>query len=168
MERIGGRGAEAWRIHHEDQRAARRPVILLNVGDPDFATPRPSSGWPWRRCAPATHYTERRAGARCASASPATHALARPHRAARAGGGGGRRQNALFSAAQCLLEDGDGAGAEPMYVTLQGHRARHRRQTLLALVPVRADGSLRIDLDALARHHATYTPTSSPPATPAA
>jgi arginine:pyruvate transaminase len=41
VERIGGKGADAWAIHleAERQRAAGREIILLTVGDPDQAPP---------------------------------------------------------------------------------------------------------------------------------
>jgi hypothetical protein len=42
-DRIGGEGAAAWAIHFEAVKAAARgeDVIVLSVGDPDFATPAP-------------------------------------------------------------------------------------------------------------------------------
>lgn len=42
VDRIYGKGAEAWALHSEalkQKRAGRKDVILLSVGDPDFNTP---------------------------------------------------------------------------------------------------------------------------------
>ena len=43
IHRISGEGAEAWDIHTKAQRAAANgeDVIVLSIGDPDFATPTP-------------------------------------------------------------------------------------------------------------------------------
>ena len=43
VERIGGKGAEAWAVHGEAmaRAAGGDNVIALSVGDPDFDTPRP-------------------------------------------------------------------------------------------------------------------------------
>ena len=43
VERIDGPGAAAWEIHYAATATQRRgeDVILLTVGDPDFATPEP-------------------------------------------------------------------------------------------------------------------------------
>src|SRR5690242_1145573 len=42
VDRVAGKGAEAWRIHleAERQRAAGRDIIFLTVGDPDQAPPK--------------------------------------------------------------------------------------------------------------------------------
>ena len=153
VERIGGRGAEAWRIHHEAElRAARgEDVIMLSVGDPDFATPSPivEAAVSALRAGD-THYTERVGRKPLRERIAALHSRWHGHAVAPeqvvvvAGA-----QNALFCAAQCLCEEGDEVLApEPMYVTYEA-TVRATGATLRA-IPVRAGSAFRIDLDALA------------------
>lgn len=122
--RLGGEGAEAWAIHTAAQAAAGRgeDVIVLSIGDPDFATPEPIV----RRAVAAlesgdTHYAE------TAGRTDLRAALADRH-AARTGTSCGAEnvmvlagaQNALFAASLCLLDAGDAAIAlDPMYVTYE-------------------------------------------------
>ena len=41
VSRIGGKGAQAWRVHYEAEAAKKqgRDAVLLSVGDPDLQTP---------------------------------------------------------------------------------------------------------------------------------
>jgi aspartate/methionine/tyrosine aminotransferase len=120
--RIDDEGAAAWALHETARAAQARgeDVILLSVGDPDFATPAPIV----RRAVAAleagdTHYTEivGRAALRAAIAAAfserAGAAFGPDHVVVFAGA-----QNALFAAALCLLEPGDEVIAlDPGYVT---------------------------------------------------
>ncbi len=122
--RIGGDGAEAWAIHFEAQEAAARgeDVIVLSVGDPDFATPAPIV----RRAVAAlesgdTHYAETAGRADLRAALATRHAALT---GTRCDAGNvmvfAGAQNALFAASLCLLDAGDAAVAlDPMYVTYE-------------------------------------------------
>lgn len=123
-ERIGGDGAQAWNIHYRAIERKRQgdDIVILSVGDPDFDTP------------PAivdaaiaglrggnTHYNDVIGSLALRQAIARKHgALAgletAPDQVAVFSGA----QNALFAAAQCLLDDGDEVIApEPMYVTYE-------------------------------------------------
>jgi aspartate/methionine/tyrosine aminotransferase len=120
--RIDDAGAAAWAVHAAAREAEARgeDVIVLSVGDPDFATPAPIV----ERAVEAlragdTHYAE-------IPGRPALRAAIADAFAARAGVACGPEnvmvfagaQNALFAAALCLLEPGDEVIAlEPCYVT---------------------------------------------------
>ena len=124
VERIGGDGARAWEIHNRAIERSRLGdnVIMLSIGDPDFDTP------------PAivdsaiaglhrgnTHYND------VAGDPDLRGAIARQHAAMTGLDTGPEQvavfsgaQNALFAAAQCLLDQGDEIIApEPMYVTYE-------------------------------------------------
>ena len=123
-DRISGEGAEAWEIHAEANRAKARgeDVIVLSVGDPDFATPAPVVS-----CAidalnnGDTHYAAT-AGRDELRQAIATDFSSRTGVATDidnvfvfAG-----TQNALFATSLVLLEHGDEVIAlEPMYVSYE-------------------------------------------------
>jgi arginine:pyruvate transaminase len=123
-QRIAGDGTAAWNIHYRALELIEqgRDVLLLSVGDPDFATP-PSivqaavdslqSG--------DTHYSQVRGNLSL------RQAIARHHgrRSGRVVDAGevivlAGAQCAVYSVAQCLLDPGDEVlVAEPMYVTYE-------------------------------------------------
>lgn len=152
VNRIGGGGVAAWQIHAQAQAAAARgeDVIVLSVGDPEFAAPAPIT-----EAAVAalrggdTHYTtivgrlalrQRIARQHSRSSGQAVE----PENVVIVSGA----QNGLFCASQCLCQAGDEVLVpEPLYLTYEA-TIRASGATLVP-VPVRADGSLRLDLDAL-------------------
>jgi arginine:pyruvate transaminase len=124
VERVAGKGAGAWEIHHAAmrRRAAGRDVIVLTVGDPDQPPPTPVIeatvdslrrhrtgyapiiGLPEVRNAIAARF-QRRSGATCS----ADNVVVVP--GAQAG---------LFCALQCLAGQGDEVIVpEPMYATYE-------------------------------------------------
>ena len=152
-ERVRGDAADAWDLHYQAKQARGRgeDVILLSVGDPDFATPQGIVDKAFDAIREGdTHYTS------IAGHEALREAIAARHRA-RSGQAIGAdnvittsgAQNALFSCSMCLLDPGDEAIVlQPMYVTyeatVQAPGAR--------LVPVvlHADTGFRLDRDALA------------------
>ncbi len=152
VSRIGGSRVDAWKIHAEASAAAARgeDVIVLSVGDPEFAAPEAVT----ERAAAAlragdTHYTT-------IIGRPALRErIARRHQAS-----SGQNvdmsqvvvtsgaQNALFVASLCLCERGDEVLVpEPLYLTYEA-TVRASGATLVP-VPVRSDTAFRLDLDAL-------------------
>jgi len=157
-QRIGGEGARAWEIHVRAVQRRRRGenIVLLSIGDPDFATPTSIAN----RCVDSlragnTHYT-------AISGEPALRAaIARYHESISGASCMAEQvvvfhgaQNALYSAAVCLLDHGDEVIApEPMYVTYEAVVGATGAR--LIAIPSPADGGFHPDLDALA---ATVTP----------
>ncbi|MET4324086.1 aminotransferase class I/II-fold pyridoxal phosphate-dependent enzyme [Bradyrhizobium sp. RT5a] len=125
IEQIAGKATNAWDIHSiaAEKRARGEPAILLTVGDTDFASPASSVAAVQKSLAARrTCYTPSAGG------RPMREAIARRH--ARKTGqvidadqvivtvGA---QNALLSAALCLIEPGDQVLVpEPMYLTYPG------------------------------------------------
>ncbi|WP_446739853.1 hypothetical protein [Pseudomonas sp. TH32] len=73
VERIAGQGVAAWDIHHAAFQASSKgeDIIILSVGDPDFATPRSSPTPPSKPCARAIPTTPKSPAARhCGMRSP--------------------------------------------------------------------------------------------------
>jgi arginine:pyruvate transaminase len=152
-ERIGGEGSRAWEIHNRAMTRVRRgeDVILLSIGDPDFDTP-PSivDSCVASLHAGNTHYT-------AISGEPALRAaIARQHAAVTGtpctpdqvvvfhGA-----QNALYSAAICLLDRGDDVIVpEPMYVTYEAVVGASGAR--MVSVPCPREANFHLDLDALA------------------
>ena len=152
-ERIGGEGSRAWEIHNRAMKRVRsgENIILLSIGDPDFDTP-PSIV---DRCVESlragnTHY-------RAISGEPALRAAIARHHASVTGtpctpdrvvvfhGA----QNALFSAAICLLDRGDDVIVpEPMYVTYEAVVGASGAR--MVTVPCPREAGFHLDLDALA------------------
>ena len=125
VERIDGPGVAAWKIHEAATAAQRRgeDVILLSIGDPDFATPEPVTEAAIAALrAGDTHYTDvpGRPALRQALADLVGPSLGQPDLAPgnvilMAGA-----QNALFCASLCLLAEGDEVIVlEPAYVTYE-------------------------------------------------
>ena len=153
VQRIDGEGVDAWHIHSAAQAAAERgeDVIVLSVGDPDFATPAPIVEAAVQALrAGDTHYTAvsgreslRRAIAqqhveRCGQPVQAEHVIVTSG-----------AQSALFSVALCLCEAGDEVLVpEPMYVTYEAS-IRASGATLVP-VPVDVERQFRVRIDAIA------------------
>ena len=123
-DRVKGGAADAWDLHYAARQARERgeDVIVLSVGDPDFATPDGIVERAYQAIRNGdTHYT-----------SIAGHRELREAIAARHYALSGQQvdadqvittsgaQNALFSSALCLLDHGDEAIVlQPMYVTYE-------------------------------------------------
>lgn len=154
VQRIGGGGVDAWKIHTEARAAAERgeDVIVLSVGDPEFATAPSVVEVAIRALREGdTHYTapagrpelrERIARLHTRLSGQAVNA----DNVAVVNG----TQNGLFCAAQCLCETGDEVLVpEPMYLTYEATvRATGAR---LIAVPVLEGSDFRVDLAAMAR-----------------
>lgn len=158
VERIAGHGVAAWDIHFAAWQAQRNgeDVIILSVGDPDFATPDfITEAAVGALHAGDTHYTDiaGRPALREAIAERYSNRLGRSVQAENVITLAGA-QNALFVSAMCLLQAGDEVIVlDPMYVTYEA--------TLKAsgATPVRvkceADAGFRPDI---ARLKAAITP----------
>lgn len=125
IHQIAGKASKAWAIHHMavDKRARGEPVILLTIGDTDFASPEPAVAAVHDSLAAGrTHYSPITGGL------PIREAIAQRH--ARNTGQAIDAdqvvvtigaQNALLTAALCLLDPGDQVLVpEPMYATYPG------------------------------------------------
>lgn len=152
VNRIAGEGVDAWRIHSTALAAAARgeDVIVLSVGDPDFATPEPIVDAAVRALrAGDTHYTviPGRESLRQAIAQQHVERCGQSVQSENVIVTSGA-QNALFCAAQCLCEAGDEVLVpEPMYLTYEAS-IRASGATLVS-VPVDADNHFRINLSTL-------------------
>ncbi len=152
VERLQGRRTSAWEIHRVAQQALANgeDVIVLSVGDPDFATPAPIV----ERAIEAlrsgdTHYSA------VSGREPLRAAIAEEH--VRTTGCAvsaanviltAGAQNGVFAASLCLLEAGDEVIVpEPMYLTYEAC-VRAAGATLVA-VPVDAARAFHLDCDAL-------------------
>ncbi|XUW90245.1 aminotransferase class I/II-fold pyridoxal phosphate-dependent enzyme [Burkholderia sp. M6-3] len=154
VEGLQGRRTSAWEIHRVAQQAAANgnDVIVLSVGDPDFATPAPIV----ERAIDAlrggdTHYSavsgrdplraaiaEEQARMTCCTVGAANVILT-------AGA-----QNGVFATSLCLLEAGDEVIVpEPMYLTYEAC-VRAAGATLVP-VPVDPARAFHLDCDALER-----------------
>ena len=152
MQRIAGEGVDAWHIHSAALAAAERgeDVIVLSVGDPDFATPAAICEAAVQALrAGDTHYTAipgrealrkaigRQHFERCGQVVDTDSVIVTSG-----------AQNALFCAAQCLVEAGDEVLVpEPMYLTYEAS-IRASGATLIP-VPVDAERGFRLNLDAM-------------------
>lgn len=158
VERIAGQGAAAWDIHFAAWQAhcQGEDVIILSIGDPDFATPDfITEAAVGALRAGDTHYTEipGRPALREAIAERYAKRLGRPVAAANVITLAGA-QNALFASALCLLQAGDEVLAlDPMYVTYEA-TLRASGATLVR-VSCDADAGFRPDI---ARISAAITP----------
>jgi arginine:pyruvate transaminase len=150
--RIGGSRVDAWKIHAEAVAAAarREDVIVLSVGDPEFAAPEDITAAAIAALqAGDTHYTT------IAGRQPLRERIARQH--GRSSGQQvdasqvvvvGGAQNGMFVASLCLCEAGDEVLVpEPLYLTYEA-TIRASGATLVP-VPVRAENGFRIDIPAL-------------------
>lgn len=152
VERIQGRRTTAWEIHHAAQQAAARgeDVIVLSVGDPDFATPEVIVERAVRALREGdTHYTA------IAGRDPLREAIASEH--TRQSGRlvtkdqvilSAGAQNGLFATSLCLFEAGDEVIVpEPMYLTYEA--AVRASGATLVPVPVDEANGFHLDCDAL-------------------
>ncbi|CAB3693576.1 pyridoxal phosphate-dependent aminotransferase [Paraburkholderia rhynchosiae] len=154
VEGLQGRRTSAWEIHRVAQQAAANgeDVIVLSVGDPDFATPTPIV----ERAIEAlrggdTHYSA------VSGRDPLRAAIAEEH--ARMSGCAvsaanviltAGAQNGVFATSLCLLEAGDEVVVpEPMYLTYEAC-VRAAGATLVP-VPVDPARAFHLDCDALER-----------------
>lgn len=154
VERIAGEGVAAWDIHRAAWEAKRagRDVIILSVGDPDFATPEPIVA----RAVAAleagdTHYTDVPGRPELRAAIAAEHvrrtgqAVTGENVIVVAGA-----QNGLFSVSQCLFEPGDEVVVlEPMYLTYEATIGAAGARIVTAAQP--ASNGLRPDPALIAR-----------------
>jgi len=151
VERLQGKRTSAWEIHHAAQQALQNgeDVIVLSVGDPDFATPEVIVD----RAVAAlragdTHYAE------VIGREPLRAAIARDH--SRETGTSvdvdnvivvAGAQNGLFATSLCLCEAGDEIIVpEPMYLTYEASV----RASGATLVPVAVDPAKAFHLDCAA------------------
>ncbi|SEP56387.1 arginine:pyruvate transaminase [Pseudomonas sp. NFACC02] len=124
VERVSGHGVAAWDIHHEAFNAQRdgADVIILSIGDPDFATPDFITQAAIEALrAGDTHYTDiaGRPKLRQAIADRYSQRLGRSVLADNVITVAGA-QNALFMASMCLFQPGDEVVVlDPMYVTYE-------------------------------------------------
>jgi aspartate/methionine/tyrosine aminotransferase len=122
--RIKGGAADAWDLHYlaKQDRARGEDVIVLSVGDPDFATPDGVIDKAIQALREGdTHYTSILGHTELREAIAERHrrnsgqAISADNVITTSGA-----QNALFSCAQCLLDAGDEAIVlQPMYVTYE-------------------------------------------------
>ncbi|HEX3638177.1 MAG TPA: aminotransferase class I/II-fold pyridoxal phosphate-dependent enzyme [Paraburkholderia sp.] len=152
VERLQGRRTSAWEIHRVAQQALARgeDVIVLSVGDPDFATPAPIV----ERAVEAlrggdTHYSavSGREPLRAAIAAEHTSATGCAVNTANVILTAGA-QNGVFATSLCLLQAGDEVIVpEPMYLTYEAC-VRAAGATLVP-VPVDPARAFHLDCDAL-------------------
>jgi len=148
VERIAGQGVAAWDIHHAAYQASSKgeDIIILSVGDPDFATPSFITDTAVEALRQGdTHYTEipGRPALRDAIATRYSHSLSRPLSAENVITVAGA-QNALFVTSLCLLQAGDEVIVlDPMYVTYEA--TLKASGATLVRVPCSADSGFRLD-----------------------
>jgi aspartate/methionine/tyrosine aminotransferase len=157
---IGGAGPAAWALHREAEAAKRRgeDVLVMSVGDPDFATPAPIV----ERAVAAlragdTHYTQivgrlalREAIA--ADVSGRSGIAATPDNIVVLAGA----QNSLFATSLCLFEPGDEVIAlDPIYVTYRA--CIGASGATVVPVEVRPESGFRPDIAAIAAAVTTKT-----------
>lgn len=144
VERISGKGAAAWAIHSEAIAAQRAgaDIIVLSIGDPDFATPAPIIDTAVAAMrAGDTHYSD------IQGRLALRQAIARDHHESGGAEVGPENvivlagaQNALFSASLCLFEPGDEVIVlDPMYVTYEA-TIRVSGASLVPVAPVPESG----------------------------
>jgi arginine:pyruvate transaminase len=161
VERIAGERTDAWEIHSAAAAAKRRgeDVIILSIGDPDFATPEAfmDAGIAALRAGD-THYSD-------IAGRPLLRAAIARQFEARTGVPTSSRnvivmsgaQNALFGTAQVICEAGrDAVVLEPMYVTYDA--TIRATGASIVLSPQSPKTGFRVDLEALA---AAVTPATS-------
>ena len=152
-DRVKGSAADAWDLHYLAKQASGRDedVIVLSVGDPDFATPDAIIDRAYAAMrAGDTHYTS------ILGHDGLRLAIAEKHRA-----GSGQNitqenvivtsgaQNALFATSMCLLDPADEAIVlQPMYVTYEA--TIQAPGATLVPVALDADTDFRLDPDKLA------------------
>lgn len=148
-DRIAGEGAAAWDLHVEAVHAKRagRDVIVLSIGDPDFASPASITEDAIASLrAGDTHYADILGIPRARKAVAAQHKRLTgqdvgPENVAIMAGA----QSGLFAAALTILDQGDEALVlEPMYVTYEA--TIRASGASLVPVPLRAINNFHLDL----------------------
>lgn len=153
VERIAGQGVAAWDIHHAAFHAAGQgeDIIILSVGDPDFATPSFITDAAVDALHKGdTHYTEipGRQALREAVAARYSTSLSRSLTAENVIILPGA-QNALFISSLCLLQAGDEVLVlDPMYVTYEA--TLKASGATLVRVPCSPQSGFRLDAQLLA------------------
>jgi arginine:pyruvate transaminase len=151
VERVGGKGAEGWAVHSAARHAEARgeDVVVLSVGDPDFATP---AGVVDRAIevldAGDTHYSDiaGRSHLRSAIADYVGRLAGVSYEAANVMVSAGT-QNALFNTSLCLLGPGDEVIVpDPAYLTYEASL----RVGGATLVPVPLTDQFRLDPPSIA------------------
>ncbi len=152
VDRIAGEGAAAWNIHIEAMQARQRgeEVLVMSIGDPDFATPPAIVDTAVEALRSGdTHYTGivGRPELRSAIAREIAHCggpdLTPENVIVLAGA-----QNGLFTASLCLFSPGDEVIVlDPMYVTYEA--AVQVSGAKLVPVPALPDSGFRPDLAAI-------------------
>ena len=153
-ERVRGDAADAWDLHYEAKQARGRgeDVIVLSVGDPDFATPQGIVDKAFEAIQEGdTHYTSIAGHEELREVIAARHrersgqAITADHVITTSGA-----QNALFACSMCLLDPGDEAIVlQPMYVTYEA-TVQAPGATLVPVV-LDADNGFRLSREALAK-----------------
>lgn len=148
VERIAGERVDAWDIHYAAQAAQARgeDIIILSIGDPDFATPQTVTDAAITALKEGdTHYTEVAGRDNLREAIANWHQrqsgqmVSADHVFVAAG-----TQNGLFAAALCLCEAGDEVLVpEPMYLTYEASI----RASGATLVPIPLDPEQGFRLD---------------------
>lgn len=150
VERVGGKGSEGWAVHSAARQAEARgeDVVVLSVGDPDFATP---EGVVDRAIEVLdegdTHYSdiEGRTQLRSAIADYVGRLTGVGYEAGNVIVSAGT-QNALFNASLCLLGPGDEVIVpDPAYLTYEASL----RVGGATLVPVPLTDRFRLDPPAI-------------------
>ena len=152
VDHLGGGSVTAWDIHNAGKEALARGenVIVLSVGDPDFATPQAITDAAIASLKGGdTHYTtvagrlELRKAIAAHQARRTGLVLHEDHVLIVAGA-----QNGLFSAAQCLFDPGDEVIVpEPAYLTYEATIGATGATMVRAAA--KRDGTFRPDLAAL-------------------
>jgi arginine:pyruvate transaminase len=154
VQRIAGHGVAAWDIHHAAFDAQRdgQDVIILSIGDPDFATPEFITDAAVSALrAGDTHYADipGRPKLRQAIAARYTATIGRPIKPQNVIAVAGA-QNALFVASMCLLQAGDEVVVlDPMYVTYEA--TLKASAATLVRATCDADSGFRLNADNLKR-----------------
>lgn len=145
-------GVDSWNVHYRAlaDRAAGKDVIVLSVGDPDFATPKPITDAAIGALrGEQTHYTP------AGGIRPLVEAIAAaetkrlgwevdPERVVVCAGA----QNALYTAMCCIVDEGDEVILlSPPYTMFEGVVAAARGT--VRLVPLQRAQGFQVDLDAL-------------------
>jgi arginine:pyruvate transaminase len=152
VDRIGGKGAQAWELHSEADAAIERgeDVIMLSIGDPEFDTPMPIIDKAVDQLRGGdTHYTG------VSGRDELKDAIARDH--LRISGQKVNRENvivlagaqcALFCTSMCIAGEGDEVITfDPMYATYEA--TMQASGATMVTVPMEADSGFRPDLKAL-------------------
>ena len=151
-QRIQGETVDAWALHYRAHKALQcgEDVLLLSVGDPDFATPDSIIEVAVAALRNGdTHYAE------ISGRDTLRDAIAADHQQ-RSGQSTGREnvivlagaQNGLFATSLCIVESGDEVIVlQPMYITYEA--CIRTAGAKLVPVPLDASRGFRLDIDAL-------------------